>query len=99
MQFYQKSSANILFLLYVPGTIVGIHARILIRMRLNGVWIKNLEYLAEIDLLHQVVDVIVIVVMRKNQQHLGDVLGLCQTHDQVTQIGNPGMNLQRYIYV
>lgn len=65
-----------LLLFDVSRTVVGIHAGILVRMRLNGVRVEDLHHLAEVDLLHQVVDVVVVVVVREHQQHLRNVPGL-----------------------
>lgn len=50
-------------------------------MRLYGVRIEDLQHLAEIDLLHQVVDVVVVEVVREDQQRFRDVARLRQAHN------------------
>lgn len=73
-----------LLLLHVSGTIVRIHAGILVWMRLYGIRIEDLQYLAKVDLLHQIIDVIVVIVMREYQQSLGNVTCLRQADNQMT---------------
>lgn len=75
---------NSLLPLNVSGTIVGIDAGILVRMRLYGIRIEDLQHLAKVNLLHQIVDVIVVIVVREYQQSLGNVACLCEADNQMT---------------
>lgn len=83
-----------LLLLDVPGTVVGIDAGILVRMRLHRVRIEYLQHLAEVDLLHQIVDVIIVKIVREHQQRLGNVACLRQADNQMAQIIDARVHLR-----
>lgn len=54
------------------------------RVRLYGIRIEDLQHLAKVNLLHQIVDVIIIVVVREYQQSLGNVACLREADNQMT---------------
>lgn len=55
-------------------------------MRLNAEWIKNLHDPTKIDRLDELIDLLIVEVMREHQQCLGNILGLSQRNNQVAQI-------------
>lgn len=63
-------------------------------MRLYGIRIEDLQHLAKVDLLHQIIDVIVVVVVREYQQSLGNIASLRETDNQMTQIVDSRMHLR-----
>lgn len=63
-------------------------------MRLHRVRIEYLHDLAEVDALHQIVDVLVVEIVREHKQRALDVARLRQTDDQVSQVRDARMYLQ-----
>lgn len=82
-----------LFFFDVAWAVVGILPGELIWMSLNGMGIKYLQHFAEVDALHQLVDLLIKEVVREHQQHLGYVSDLCQADNQVSQVDDACVHL------
>lgn len=89
----KSNMSNSLLLLDVPGTILGTLAGEAVGVSLDGERVEDLHHFAEVDGLHQVVDLVVVEIVAEDEQHLVDVLGLSQAHDQVAQVDEPGVDL------
>lgn len=62
-----------LFLLHVPVTVLGVLAGELEGVRLDGERVVDLHHPAKVHALHQLVDLVVVEVVREDEHHLGDV--------------------------
>lgn len=65
-------------------------------MRLYAVGIKDLHHAAEVDALHEIVDIRVPNVMAEDEKGLLDVSGLSQRYYQVSQVGQTRVHLDHY---
>lgn len=64
------ATPNLLLLLHVPVTVLGIFAGELFRVRLNRVRIVYLHHFAKVHALNQLIDLVVIKVVREDEQDL-----------------------------
>jgi len=62
-------------------------------MRLDAVWIKDLHDPAEIDALHEVIDIGMPDIMTEYEKGLLNVPSLCQRHDKMPEISEPRVHL------
>lgn len=83
----------LLLLLDVAGTVSGRLTRKLLRMRLYRVRVEDLHHLAEVNTLHQFVDLFIIVVVTEHQQNRFNVPCLRQAYDQMPQVDDACVHL------
>ena len=72
-----------LLLANVSGTVVGALAGKGPRMRLYTMRIEDLHYPAEVDVLHEIIDIRVPDIVAEHQQRLFYTSGLCKRDDQM----------------
>lgn len=83
----------LLLLLNIARTIPRWLARELLWMCLYWVRVEDLHHPAEVNALHQLVDLLVIVVVAEHQQNCVDVSRLRQAHYQVPQVDDASVYL------
>lgn len=83
----------LLLLLDVAGTVSWRLTRKLLWMRLYRVRVEDLHHLAEVNTLHQFVDLFIIVVVTEHQQNRVNVPRLRQAYDQVAQVDDACVHL------
>lgn len=84
----------VLFFLDVPWAIIRIFAREFVRMRLDRVRIKYLYHFAEVDALYQIINIFVVVVVRKNDECLRYITRLGETYDEMAKVFYTIVNLK-----
>lgn len=87
----------LLLLLDVAWTVSRRLTRELLRMSLYRVRVEYLHHLAEVDALHQFVDLFIVVVVAEHEQNCFDVPRLCQAYNQVAQVDDACMHLQQHM--
>lgn len=80
----------------IPRTIFRIIAGKRLRVGLNRVRVKNLQKHTEVDALHYLIDGVVINIMRHDEKSVGNVLSVAQAVDEMRQVGNAVVDLNRY---
>lgn len=67
-------------------------------MSLDGVGVEDLHDLGKVHTLHQVVDLLVVVVVAEDDEGVLDVPGLGQANYQVPQVDQPSVDLSATVH-
>lgn len=79
----------------VPRAVAGRLPWELVRVSLDRVWVEDLQHLGKVHTLHQIVDLLVVVVMAKDEQGAFYSPRLRQAHYQVSQVYQSCVDLSR----
>lgn len=96
MHTWKNCVSHSLFFTDISWTIVWPFAGKSTGVGLYAVRIKDLHDPAEIDALHEIIDIRMPDVVAENEEGLFDVLGLRQRHDQMPKISEPRVHLDDY---
>lgn len=89
-----KNVIYILIFFDISRTVVGVFTGKFMWMRLNRIRVKYLYHFTEVDTLHQIINILVVVIVGKYDECLRYITGLGKTYNKMAKIFYAIMDLK-----